>query len=474
MNKYILMTNKIIEYYEKIQHKFLYKIISWIFGIFTLVFVKIYDKFTRKNKLALKRYNELKNQYTNDGTYQSTYLEIKEQLKRKNEFFSKTIKSAVLEKKARKISESIIGEKICDELRGERLIVNSKENFYKTFKELLQNKLFFIISLVVSLPLYLLIAIYSAPYIKYILERLVMLVFVLIGVTIVVFTIIYFSPLDPARNVIGVHASEEQLTSFRNAYGLNESYPVQLFNTVKKLASFDMGKSFVGNENVTEQLQRRFPVTINLGILSMIIAVLFSIPAGIISAIKQYSAFDYIVMFMALIGLSIPTFWLGLILILQFSINLQLLPATFEAGNWLSMIMPAFVYGVFMMANIARMTRSSMLEVKKADYIITARAKGINERKVIIRHILKNALIPIVTIVGLQFASTLGGAVTIEKVFNINGIGNYMTDKSMIPDTPAVIASVIYIAVVISIAALIIDIIYTFLDPRIKTKMKNY
>ena len=179
-------------------------------------------------------------------------------------------------------------------------------------------------------------------------------------------------------------------------------------------------------------------------------------------------------MFIALLGLSIPNFWLGLMLILEFSINLGWLPATFQPGNWMTLIMPAIVVGTGMSASIARMTRSSMLEVKNSDYILTARAKGLPEKKVVLKHILGNALIPIVTSVGMSFGVLMGGASVTEKVFNINGIGSYIVDKQFIPDIPVVLAGVVYISFVVSLMNLLVDILYAFIDPRIKSKMKNY
>jgi peptide/nickel transport system permease protein len=206
----------------------------------------------------------------------------------------------------------------------------------------------------------------------------------------------------------------------------------------------------------------------------MFVSLGIALPAGIISAIKQYSSFDYIAMFIALLGLSIPNFWLGLMLILYFAINLKVLPATFQVGNWLTLIMPAIVLGTGMSASVARMTRSSMLEVKNADYILTARAKGLPENKVVMKHILGNALIPIVTTIGGQFGGMLGGSSVTEKVFNINGIGSYIVEKQYIPDIPVVLAGVVYISFIISIMNLVIDILYAVIDPRIKSRMKNY
>jgi peptide/nickel transport system permease protein len=199
-----------------------------------------------------------------------------------------------------------------------------------------------------------------------------------------------------------------------------------------------------------------------------------AIPAGIFSAIKPYSAFDYVFMLVALIGLSIPNFWLGLILILNLSINSKLLPSLYIVDNWKSLVMPVIVLGTGLSASVARMTRSSMLEVIKQDYVTTARAKGLPPNKVVIRHVLANAMIPIVTVIGLQFGGLLGGAAVTEKVFNVSGLGSYIVDKQFIPDIPIVLAGTVYLAIIVSVTNLAVDILYAFLDPRIKSKMKNY
>lgn len=179
-------------------------------------------------------------------------------------------------------------------------------------------------------------------------------------------------------------------------------------------------------------------------------------------------------MLLVLIGLSIPDFWQGLVAILNFSIKVNWLPATYNPDNWLSLINPAIVLGTGLAASVARMTRSSTLEVIHQDYIVTAKAKGLSERKVILKHALGNALIPIVTVIGLQFGGMLGGAAVTEKVFNINGIGSYIVDKQFIPDIPGILAGVIYVAVTISLVNLLVDLLYAFLDPRIRSKMRDY
>ena len=259
-----------------------------------------------------------------------------------------------------------------------------------------------------------------------------MMVFVMIGVFILVFTILYLSPMDPARNILGANATPEKVATFEKMYGLDQPYLVQLWNTGKKFLTFDLGTSYVGNEDIAAAFARRFPITVQLSLAAMLVSVIIAIPSGIISAIKQYSAFDYIFMLIALLGLSIPNFWLGLILILNFSIRLGWLPAMYDAANLATLIMPAIVLGTGLSASVARMTRSSMLEVKNSDYVLTARAKGLSENRVVFKHILGNAMIPIVTVIGLQFGGILGGSAVTEKVFNVNGLGKYIVDKQFI------------------------------------------
>lgn len=279
--------------------------------------------------------------------------------------------------------------------------------------------------------------------------------------------------MDPARNVLGELATEEQVAEFKRVYRLDAPYLVQLKDVIGRLFTFDLGKSYVGGEDVQMAFMRKFPITLTLSFYSVLLAILIALPAGIFSAIWPNSILDYSFMVIAMLGLSIPNFWLGLILILNFSIRLHWLPASYVAGNWKTLIMPVIVLGTSMSAQTARTIRSSMLEVKRSGYIMTARAKGLSERKVIMRHMLGNALIPIVTIIGMQFGSMLGGAGVTEKVFNIAGIGSYIIDKQFIPDIPIVLAGVVYVALTISLANLFVDLLYAFIDPRIKSRLKT-
>lgn len=330
-----------------------------------------------------------------------------------------------------------------------------------------------VLSVILSLPMYILLVLCLNPFVKYTVERVFMMIFVTFGVVFVVFTILYFSPMDSAVNILGESATEQQIAEFNKTYGLDQPYIVQLFSKFKNLVTFNLGKSYSGNEDVGEAILRKFPVTLEMTLFALILAIVISIPIGIISAVKQYTAGDYFFMFLALVGISIPEFWFGMMLILTFSINLGWLPSTYVAGNLSTLIMPSIVAGTYLAASLTRMTRSSLLEVINQDYIVTAYAKGLSKRTVIIKHALGNALIPIITVIGLQFGSMLGGSAVIEKVFTIKGIGNYIVEKQFLPDIPVILACVIYVAIIISVVNLLVDLIYVLIDPRIKSRIKN-
>ncbi len=461
--------------FEKMYKKLPYRFFLFIFGIFSFPFVLIkYLNNKKENQYEILK-QKITDELIQEGIKDKIFIEVEQQLKSKQDFFKKDLKNDEFTNQVHKNAEKKFNELVMDKVIVEAKIKGIRDNTLSgTFVELLDNKLFLAISILVSFPMYVLILIYSNPYAKYIFERLLMMVFVIFGVTWLVFTILHLSPMNPAINVLGQTATPEQITQFNKINGLDQPYYVQLLNTFKNLITFNLGKSYVGNEDVLSAILRKFPITLQLTFTSLIIAILIAIPAGIISAIKQYSSFDYVFMLAALLGLSIPNFWLGLILIMNFSIKLNWLPATFIVGDWKTLIMPSIVLGTSLAATVARMTRSSMLEVKNMEFIVTARAKGLSEKKVITKHILGNAMIPIVTVIGLQFGGMLGGSAVTEKVFNINGIGSFIVDKQFIPDIPIVLAGVVYVALIISIANLIVDIMYSFLDPRIKSKMKSY
>lgn len=304
---------------------------------------------------------------------------------------------------------------------------------------------------------------------KYILKRILLLIPVLLGATFIVFFIISLAPGDPARMILGENAPEDAVQELRKEMGLDKPVIVQYFHYLKNALKGDLGKSYTTRRPVLTEILNRFPNTFVLTLTGMALAILIGIPVGIISAIRPYTFIDGTGMFLALLGVSMPNFWLGLMLILLFSVNLGWLPSAGFTGLR-SLILPTITLGTGAAATVTRMTRSSMLEVIRQDYIRTARAKGAPERKVIYQHALKNALIPVITVVGLQFGGLLGGAVLTETVFSWHGVGMLMVDAIKQRDIPTVLGSVIFLATVFSIANLAVDIIYTFIDPRIKSQ----
>ena len=302
---------------------------------------------------------------------------------------------------------------------------------------------------------------------KYISKRIIYLIPVLIGIVFLVFTIMYFSPGDPAKLILGDRAPEEQVAALRHELGLDLPYYQQLFNYIKNAIHGDFGNSYQLRIPVWDIIKLRFPLTLQLTIFTMLIAVLIGVPVGILSAVKQYSVIDAFSVIFALLMASIPAFWLGMLLMLLFSLNLGWLPSSgYEGVKWL--ILPSITLGFINCATIMRMTRSSMLEVVRQDFIRTARAKGATEKRVVFRHALKNAIIPVITVVGTAFGSSLGGAVVTETVFGLPGMGTQIITAIRQKDNPVVLASVIVIALAFSLVNLIVDILYTYVDPRIR------
>ncbi len=298
-----------------------------------------------------------------------------------------------------------------------------------------------------------------------------MLIPVMLGVSFIVFTIMFFTPGDPARILLGERAPAAEIAALRTQMGLDDSFLVQFFNFVRNALRGDLGRSLVTRRPVAEELFARFPATLQLAATAVVIAVAIGIPVGIISAIRQYSLFDGTAMTIALIGVSMPNFWQGLMMILLFSVYLGWLPSS-GIGTFAHLIMPAITIGTSSAALITRMTRSSMLEVIRQDFIRTARAKGLDERVVINRHALKNALIPVITVIGLQFGYLLGGAVLTETVFAWPGVGRLMVDAIRQKDFPMVQGGVLLLALAFSAVNLIVDILYSYIDPRIKAQYK--
>ena len=308
---------------------------------------------------------------------------------------------------------------------------------------------------------------------KYILKRLLMLIPVILGVTFIVFFILNLSPGDPAAMILGEQATAEALEMKREELGLNDPILVRYFNYMKDLLHGDMGVSYRNSISVWEQVIDRLPNTVVLAIAGILVALLIGIPLGILSAKKQNTVFDSVSMVLSLIGVSMPNFWFGLLVVMLFALKLGWLPSQgmgVGPGPLLaSLILPALTLGTGSAGSIARMTRSSMLEVIRQDYISTARAKGVDERTVTFQHMLRNALIPIITSVGLQFGGLLGGAMLTETVFSWPGLGRLMVENIKSKDIPMVLGCVVFLATMFTIVNLMVDIIYAFVDPRIKS-----
>ncbi|KUO70451.1 MAG: hypothetical protein APF77_05460 [Clostridia bacterium BRH_c25] len=303
----------------------------------------------------------------------------------------------------------------------------------------------------------------------YILRRLLMMLPVVVGVVFIVFAILQLTPTDPIRTVLGDMATQEEVDMMREEMGLNDPFFTQFYNYVKNIVTKgDFGVSYINRKPVTSEIISRFPTTLSLALMSILLAAAIGIPSGIISATRQYSLFDNGVTLFSLISLAMPSFWLGLMLIIIFSLNLRLLPASGFYGPqyW---IMPVITIGTGCAAGIMRTTRSSMLEVIRQDYIRTARAKGQKESIVIRRHALGNAIIPVITIMGLQFGRQLGGAVLVETIFAIPGLGKLLVDATATKDIPVIQGGVLFMAIVFSFINLFVDILYGFIDPRIST-----
>jgi ABC-type dipeptide/oligopeptide/nickel transport system permease component len=290
---------------------------------------------------------------------------------------------------------------------------------------------------------------------------------VLLGVSVVVFVAIRLIPGDPAQLMAGQAATEEVVRQIRQSLGLDQPLPVQYLYFLRNVVRGDLGRSLFNGAPVVEELGQRFPRTVRLALASMAVASLIGIPAGILAATRRLTWVDTAVMVVALVGVSMPVFWLGLNLILVFSVRLQWFPA-FGYETWRHLVLPSITLGAASAAVVARMTRSAMLEVLGQDYIRTARAKGLSERAVVNRHALRNALIPVVTILGLQLGTLLSGAVLTETVFAWPGVGRLLVDAVLARDYPIIQGTTLLIAATFVALNLAVDLLYGLLDPRIR------
>jgi peptide/nickel transport system permease protein len=301
----------------------------------------------------------------------------------------------------------------------------------------------------------------------FILRRLIQTIPVVVGVTFVVFFIMQLVPGDPAVLLAGEGASKETVNAIREQLGLNRPLMVQYFDYLLNVFQGDFGSSLKNSQPVLDEIMVRLPITMELAFFSILITIVLGMAAGIISAIKPYSITDTSVMLVALLGISLPSFWFGLMMMYFFSVKLQILPV----AGWdsiLHVILPALTLGAGGAAIVARMTRSSMLEVIRQDYIRTARAKGLREHVIIYKHALRNALIPVITVVGLQFGALLGGTVLVESIFAINGLGRMIVDAIRMRDLPVVQGGVLAASLIFVIVNLFVDVFYRFFNKRIE------
>jgi peptide/nickel transport system permease protein len=329
----------------------------------------------------------------------------------------------------------------------------------------------------------------------YIAKRLFHLTLIMLGVSVLVFLMLRMIPGDPARLLLGEFATQEDLTRLRTQMGLDRSYPVQYSIYLANILQGDLGNSLRNGAPVATEIGVRLVATLELAVAAMLIASLVGIAAGVISSVRQYSVFDYGSMFMALIGVSMPIFWLGLMLMYLLAVMFPVMPMmgrigmgsepevvtglmlvdtllAGEFGDFIDalhhLVLPAFTLATIPMAIVARITRSSMLEVLNKDYVRTARAKGMGEVVVTLRHALRNAFLPVVTVLGLNLGLLLGGAVLTETIFSWPGLGRYVVDSLMARDYAAVQGCILVFAGLMAFINLIVDLVYVVLDPRIR------
>lgn len=305
---------------------------------------------------------------------------------------------------------------------------------------------------------------------KYVLKRILLIIPIVLCVTTIVFTIIYLAPGDASDLVAGVTATEEERAAVRESMGLNDPYIVQLGHYIYKVfVKFDLGTSMVNKTSIAKDLSQRFPYSIRLAVISIILSIGAGIPLGIYSALHQNKLGDRIAVVLAMLGVSIPHFWLALMLVLLFTVKLGLLPA-YGVGGWRYWVMPIIASGLGGIATMARQTRSSMLDVINSDYITTARAKGLNEKQIVLRHALPNALLPIITVAGMNFGGSLGGGLILEQIFTIPGVGYYLTTGISARDYYSVMGGVLILSLAFCIIMLVTDLIQAFVDPRIRAQ----
>jgi peptide/nickel transport system permease protein len=297
-----------------------------------------------------------------------------------------------------------------------------------------------------------------------------LLIPILFGVTVIVFGIMVLTPGDPAILMLGENAPQEDLAALRERLGLNEPVYVQYGIWLARIVQLDFGRSIRSGRPVTDEITARLPATVELALLATLLAIAVGVPLGVISATRPNSAVDHTATVVAFTGLAMPVFWQGLIMILLFALVLGWFPPSGRLGGWEYYVLPTITLGTSAIAAITRMTRATMLETLSQDYVRTARSKGVRQRSITYRHALRNAMIPIVTVIGLQFGALLSGAVITETIFSWPGIGRLAIDAIRSKDFPVVQGVVMVFALMYAFVNLVTDVLYAYLDPRLKTR----
>ncbi len=309
---------------------------------------------------------------------------------------------------------------------------------------------------------------------RYIVKRLLLFIPTLLGITLITFILMQALPGDPVANMVGERASPETIARIRSELGIDRPLPVQYALYLGRLCRGELGRSLFTNRDVADDLFQKFPNTLKLALAAILFASLFGTALGVLSAVKRGTLWDRLASLLAIGGISLPVFWLGLTLMLLFALSLRWLPPSGMGGGSVAyLVLPAVTLGTFSMAYIARITRSSMLESLSQPYVVTARAKGLAEPVVVLKHALKNSLIPIVTLIGLDLGSYLNGAVLTETIFGWDGLGRFALDGIMKRDYPVIMGVVLFGAVVFVTMNLLVDISYHYLDPRVRVRMEK-
>lgn len=306
--------------------------------------------------------------------------------------------------------------------------------------------------------------------VKYTLKRLLAIVPVALGIAFIIFAILNFTPGNPAKLILGVDASAEAVAQLEEEMGLNDPFFVRFFNYVWGIVSrFDFGNSYKSGQPVMKEIMKRFPVSLKLALCGMVGSCIFGIPLGILSAVKQNTKIDNIISVIAMAVVAMPSFWVAMVLMLVFCLGLRVLPPA-GATSFKHYILPTITIALANGCSVLRITRSSMLDVIRMDYLKTAKAKGVPKGVITWKHAFGNALLPVITTVGGIFGSLLGGAIICETVFTMPGLGSLIVSSVKCKDVPIVMGALIFLAVCYSLVMLLIDLLYAFVDPRVKAK----